>query len=135
MTALKLGRNLSCFASHHRQNLSLWPRTFGSFLPRLNTACPWQRTMNGIVATLPSPLVVASLPDGDQPLYYLHLQGSNTVTLAGASVLSLLLAFVPPLMDCPTPIYSMADSGLNFIRMVTHMSVPFCHLNSRHALD
>jgi hypothetical protein len=38
---------------------------------------------------LPSPSVVVSLPDGVQPLYYLHFQRSNTATLAGAAVLSL----------------------------------------------
>jgi hypothetical protein len=44
---------------------------------------------HGIVAMLPSPLVVASLPNEIRPLYYLHLKGSNMATLAGAAVLSL----------------------------------------------
>ena len=47
------------------------------------------KSNRSIMATLPSPSVVASLPNGVQPLCYLHLQGSNTATLAGAAVLSL----------------------------------------------
>ncbi len=37
---------------------------------------------------LPSALVLSSLPRGLQPLYYLHLQGSDTTILNGAAVLS-----------------------------------------------
>ena len=88
----------------------------------------------GIMATLPSPLVVASLPNGVRPLYYLHLQGSNTVTLAGAAVLS-LDSLCPAFDGSPNPNLFHGPFGLNFIRMVTPMSVPFCHLNSRCALD
>ncbi len=44
---------------------------------------------HGIMATVPTSLVLASLPDGVQPLYYLHLRDSNTATLAGTAVMSL----------------------------------------------
>jgi hypothetical protein len=44
---------------------------------------------HGITATAPTLSVLASLPDGVQPLYYLHLRDSNTATLAGAAVMSL----------------------------------------------
>jgi hypothetical protein len=44
---------------------------------------------HGIMATVPTSLVLASLPDGVQPLYYLHLRDSNTATLAGVAVMSL----------------------------------------------
>jgi hypothetical protein len=44
---------------------------------------------HGITATVPTLLVLASLPDGVQPLYYLHLRDSNMAMLAGAAVMSL----------------------------------------------
>ncbi len=44
---------------------------------------------HGITATVPTLSVLASLPDGVQPLYYLHLHNSNMAMLAGAAVMSL----------------------------------------------
>jgi hypothetical protein len=44
---------------------------------------------HGITATVPTSLVLASFPDGVQPLYYLHLRDLNMATLAGAAVMSL----------------------------------------------
>jgi hypothetical protein len=39
---------------------------------------------HGITTTVPTLLVLASLLDGVQPLYYLHLRDWNTAMLAGA---------------------------------------------------
>jgi hypothetical protein len=39
-------------------------------------------------AALPSALVLSLLPSGLQPLYYLHLQGSDTTILNGTAILS-----------------------------------------------
>ncbi len=44
---------------------------------------------HGITTTVPTLLVLASLLDGVQPLYYLHLLDSNTAMLAGTAVKSL----------------------------------------------
>jgi hypothetical protein len=44
---------------------------------------------HSITATIPAPSVMASIPDGLRPLYYLHLCDSNLAILAGAAVLSL----------------------------------------------
>jgi hypothetical protein len=44
---------------------------------------------HGITATIPTLLVLASLPDGVQLLYYLHLHDLNTAMLAGTAVMSL----------------------------------------------
>ena len=43
---------------------------------------------HGIVAMLPSPSVLVSLPNGVWPLHYLHSQDSSTATLSGTAVLS-----------------------------------------------
>ena len=142
MTALKLGLNLSCFASRHCRNLSLWLSTFDSLLTKLNTACPWQRRMNpfrlnptAVLWQRCRPLWLWHLfPMGSDPcIIYICRNQIQRLLLVRLSYLS--IASVPLLMDCPTPIYSMADLGLHFVRMVTHMSVPLCYLNSRHALD
>jgi hypothetical protein len=66
-----------------------------------------------IVAMLPSPLVVASLPDGVRPLYYLHLQESNTVTLAGVAVLS-LDSLCPAFDGSPNPNLFHGRFGVEF---------------------
>ena len=57
----------------------------------------------GIVATLPSPLVLVSLPNGVRPLYYLHLQGSNTATLAGTDHVLSLDSLCPAFDGSPNP--------------------------------
>ncbi len=44
---------------------------------------------NGIVATLPSPTLSASLPSGLIVLYYLHRRNGNLLSLNGSAVLSL----------------------------------------------
>ena len=45
-------------------------------------------TMPPLQAALPLAMVLSLLPSGLQPLYYLHLQGSDTMILNGAAVLS-----------------------------------------------
>ncbi len=51
---------------------------------------------------MPSSSVLASLPDGVKPLYYLHLRDSNTTILAGLAVLS-LDSLCPAFDDSPNP--------------------------------
>jgi hypothetical protein len=45
-------------------------------------------SMPHVHALLPSALVSSLLPSGLQPLYYLHLQGTDTTILNGAAVIS-----------------------------------------------
>ena len=143
MTALKPGLSLSRFVSRHCQNLFPWPHTFGSLLTRLNTACPWQKTMSPFRLN-----PTAVLWQHCRPLWFwclfrmesdpciIYICRVLTRQLLLAQIMSYLsIASVPPLMDHPTLICSIVDSGLNFIRMITPTSVPFCHLNSRRALD
>ena len=44
---------------------------------------------NGIQATVPSALVLSSLPIGLKPIYYLHTRDTDTASIAGAAVLLL----------------------------------------------
>ena len=144
MTALKLGLSLSCFVSRHRQNLFPWPRTFGSLLIRLNTACPWQRTMSHLWLNLTMVLWQCCRPlqfwclfpmESDPCTIYIHRILARRLFLAQLSYLPIPIASVLPLMDHPTLICSIVNSELNFIMMITPTSVQFCHLNSRHAFD
>jgi len=55
---------------------------------------------NGVVATLPSESVLASLPDMLKPIYYLHARGADATVLAGAAVFS-LDSLCPPFDGSP----------------------------------
>ena len=142
MTALKPGLSLSCFVSRHRQNLFPLPHTFGSLLIRLNTLCPWQRTMSPFWL---NPTMV--LWQRCRPLWFwrlfpmesdpciIYIRRILTRQLLLVQLSNLLIASVPPLMDCPSLICFIVDSELNFIKMITSTSVQFHHMNSRCALD
>ena len=138
MTALKPGLSVS----RHSQNLFLWLHIFGSLLTRLNTAYPWQRTMSPFWLN-----PIAVLWQRCRPLWFwclfsmesdpciIYICRVLTRQLLLAQLSYLLVASVLLLMDRTTLICSIVDSGLNFIRMITPTSMPFCHLNSRCALD
>ncbi len=68
---------------------------------------------NGVMATIPSLLVLASLPDGIKPLYYLHLRDLNTATLAGVAVLS-LDSLCPAFDGLPNPNLFRCWFGIEF---------------------
>ncbi len=62
---------------------------------------------------LPSALVLSLLPSGLQPLYYLHLQGSDTTILNGAAVL-LHDSLCPPFDDSSTTNIFKCYFGIKF---------------------
>ncbi len=89
---------------------------------------------HGMTATVPAPSVMASIPDGLRPLYYLHLRDSNLAILAGAAVCPSRVC-VPPLTACQTPMCFVHALELNTMWTVIDASVPFHLLNLRLASD
>jgi hypothetical protein len=103
MTAPSLGLSQYCFGFHHH------PGHFhlAAFIWRPFNKCEYAISLsmndkffavnvsNGVIATLPSSLVSASLPTELKPLYYLHAQNSDSASIAGVAVLS-LISLCPP---------------------------------------
>jgi hypothetical protein len=68
---------------------------------------------NGVVATLPSSLVLASLPTKLKPLYYLHARNLDSASIAGAAVLS-LNSLCPPFNGSPNTNMFLGCFGIKF---------------------
>ncbi len=89
---------------------------------------------NGVVATLPLSLVLASLPTKLKPLYYLHAQNLNTASIAGVAVLS-LDSLCPPFDGSPITNMFCGCFGIKFhADDHTHVCT-ISLLNSPYALD
>ncbi len=68
---------------------------------------------NGIQATVPSALVLSSLPTVLKPIYYLHTRDTDTASIAGAAVL-LLDSLCPPFDGSPNTNMFCCQFGVEF---------------------
>jgi hypothetical protein len=68
---------------------------------------------NGISATPPSASILASLPVGLKPIYFLHARDSDKSTIAGTAVLS-LDSLCPPLNSSPNSNIFRSCFGIEF---------------------
>jgi hypothetical protein len=93
------------------------------------------KSMSPLHAVLPSALVLSSFPRSLQLLYYLHLQGSDTIILNGAAVLS-HDSLCPPFDGSLTTNIFKCHFGIKFHdNDITPTFDPSHHLSSRCALD
>jgi hypothetical protein len=90
----------------------------------------------GILRILGHPAVssvLASLPVGLKPIYFLHAQDSDQYTFAGSAVLS-LDSLCPPFDSSPNSHIFRSRCGIEFHAGITLMSVQYLHLSSLRVL-